>query len=212
MSETHTKTHTRKHWIRTGLLATGIALAAAGLIYWRVTSSRVYVDTATVEAPLIALAPSQSGTLEEVYVNVGDTVNKNTTVARVGNELIKSKVAGIIVSEPDTIGAQITPGEAVVTMIDPSQLRVVGKVDETKGLNRIQVGDSVTFTVDAFGSRQFNAVVDEVSPTSEQSGIVFNISSQRQVQQFEIKARFDTGTYSDIKNGMSARMWIYPRR
>jgi multidrug efflux pump subunit AcrA (membrane-fusion protein) len=85
----------------------------------------------------------------------------------------------------------------------------VGEIDENKGLDLIKVGDPVTFTVDAFGGQKFSAVVDEISPTSNQSGIVFNISNSRETQQFDIKARFDTTTYTQLKNGMSARMWIY---
>jgi multidrug resistance efflux pump len=210
MSDTTPQKNTQALWIRTGIIVVVIAALAAGFIYWRLTSSSVYVDAASIDAPLIDLAPSQAGTLEEVYVNVGDEVPQNATVARVGNELIKSKVSGVIVSEPDTIGALISPGEAVVTMVDPTQLRVIGKVDENKGLSNIQVGESVTFTVDAFGSQKFTGVIDEISPTSNQSGIVFNISNQRQTQQFDVKARFDTSTYPQLKNGMSARMWIYP--
>src|SRR5262249_54386642 len=99
----------------------------------------------------------------------------------------------------------------VVEMIDPSELRVVGKVDENKGLDRIAVGDSVSFTVDAFGGKTYSAVVDEISPTSEQSGIVFNISDKREVKQFDVKARFDTAAYPELRNGMSARMWIYQK-
>ena len=199
----------RRTWIITGVVALAIISVAAGFIYWRITSQRVAVDTASIVAPEIDLAPSSPGILEAVYVNEGDTVPANMTVARVGDQLIQTKVAGIIVSVPETIGAQATPGKAVVTMIDPTQLRVVGKVAEDKGLDRIQVGDTVVFTVDAFGSYQYSAVVDEISPTSEQSQIVFNISDQRQEQQFDVKARFDTGAYPELKNGMSARMWIY---
>jgi multidrug resistance efflux pump len=203
------KKSSRRKWIITGILACAIGAAAGGFIYWKVTSSRVYVDSASIQAPEIVLAPSAAGILEQVYVQEGDEVPANTTVARVGDELIQSKVAGIIVSVPDTEGAQIAPGEAVVTMIDPTQLRVVGEVDEDKGLDRIQVGDTVIFTVDAFGSMQFSGVVDEVAPTSQQSQIVFNISDQREEQQFDVKARFDISAYPQLKNGMSARMWVY---
>lgn len=209
MADTSSPQPTRSHWIRTGIIVAVIALAAGAFIYWRIAAQSVYVDVASVAAPLIDLAPSQAGTLQEVYVHVGDTVPQDFTVARVDNQLIKSKVAGIIVSEPDTIGAQIKPGEAVVSMVDPTQLRVVGKVDEDKGLSSIHVGDPVVFTVDAFGSKQFSGVIDEISPTSEQSGVVFNISDKRQVKQFDVKARFDAGANPELKNGMSARMWIY---
>src|SRR5262249_36878150 len=131
---TSPNTNMRRTWIITALVAVGIATVAAVFIYWRITSERVSVDTASIEAPEIDLAPSAPGILEAVYVNEGDMVPADTTVARVGNELIQTKVAGIILTVPQTIGAQETPGTPVVTMIDPTQLRVVGKVAEDKGL------------------------------------------------------------------------------
>jgi multidrug resistance efflux pump len=201
--------HSQKTWIITGLVAFVLLAGAAGFIYWYSNSQYVYIENSTVQAPQIALSPSTPGVLEAVYVNEGDTVQANQTVARVGNELVKSKVAGVIVSVPATIGAQVNPGQSVVTMIDPTQLRVVGEVDENKGLDRIAVGDTVTFTVDAFGSTQYSGVVDEIAPTANQSGIVFNISNQREVQQFDVKARFDTSAHPELKSGMSARLWVY---
>ena len=167
------------------------------------------MDQATITAPEIDLSPSQPGILQDVYVNEGDQVPANFTVAQVGNQLIQTQVAGIIISVPDQVGAQVNAGTPVVTMIDPTQLRVVGQVQENEGLNRITVGEPVTFTVDAFGSQKFSGVVDEVSPTSQQSQVVFNISDQREEQDFDVKARFDTTEYPQLKNGMSARMWIY---
>jgi len=109
----------------------------------------------------------------------------------------------------DTIGAQIPPGLSVVKMIDPAQLRVVGRIDENKGLSQIAVGNPVTFTVDAFGGKQFKGVVDEIVPTSNASDIVFSISGKRAEQSFDIKARFNVEAYPELKNGMSARMQIY---
>lgn len=204
-----THKHGRRTWLITFAAVALIAASAAGIVYWQVTSARVYIDTATIEAPLIELAPSQAGTLQNISVHPGDSVPANTVVAQVGNELIKTKVAGVIVATSGTIGAGADPSQPVVTMIDPTALRVVGKVDENKGLSSIRVGDTVVFTVDAFGSKQYQGVVDEVAPTAEATQIVFNISGSRQVQQFDVKARFDTTAYPELKNGMSARMWVY---
>jgi multidrug resistance efflux pump len=201
----------RQTWILTGISVLVIAAVAAGIIYWTVLSQRIYVDSASIEAPEITLSPSHAGVLEQLYVQPGDTVIANQTVAQVGDELIPSKIAGVIVAIDQKIGAQIAPGQPIVTMIDPDQLRVVGEVDENKGLSDMHVGDPVVFTVDAFGNTAFSGVVDEVSPTSKQSGIVFNISNQREVKQFAVKGRFDVSKYPQLKNGMSARMWIYVR-
>jgi hypothetical protein len=103
------------------------------------------------------------------------------------------------------------PGSPVVSMIDPSQLRIIGKIDEDKGLSRIKVGDPAIFTIDAFGSTEFTGIVDEVSPTSNQSGVVFSISDKREIKQFDIKVRYDTLLYPQFKNGMSAKLRIYAK-
>jgi multidrug resistance efflux pump len=183
----------------------------AGLYYY-VNSKTVYIDLSQITAPLINLSPVNSGVLEAVYVNVGDDVAINTPVARVGNEIVEAKVAGEIVSVDTNIGEYVntmTGVGTVATMIDPTQLRVVGNLDENKGLANVQVGDPATFTVDAFGSQVFKGVVDEVSPTSEQSDVVFNISDQRPTNQFAVKVRFDPTQYPQLKNGMSAKIWVY---
>jgi len=198
----------RRTWILTGVIAIVIAGAAGGFIYLYSGANTIYIDTSSIQAPEIDLSPSMPGVLEDVYVNEGDQVPANYTVARVGDDLIQTTVAGIIISVPNTVGAQVTANSPVVTMIDPTQLRVVGELDENKGLSQVQVGDLVTFTVDAFGGQKFSGVVDEIAATSNQSGVVFNISDSRETQQFDIKARFDTSEYPQLKNGMSARMWI----
>ncbi len=196
-------------WTIGGMLA---IFAVGGGLYWYVSSQTVYIDLSQIQAPLINLSPVNSGVLEAVYVNVGDTVAVNQPVARVGNEIVKAKIAGQIVSVDNNIGEYVnvmTGAGTVATMIDPTQLRVVGNLDENKGLADIKVGDPATFTVDAFGSQVFKGVVDEVSPTSEQSDVVFNISDQRPTNQFAVKVRFDLAKYPQLKNGMSAKIWVY---
>jgi len=144
-----------------------------------------------------------------VYVQAGDLVAANTPVASVGTQVITSKVAGLVVSVNNVVGAEVGLGANVVTMIDPSALRVVGKVDENKGLALISVGDPVVFTVDAFGGQEFKGIIDEIAPLSNTSDIVFSVSDNRATQSFNVKARFDTSAYPQLKNGMSARMLIY---
>ncbi len=183
--------------------------AASLFLYVRISNSRVYTDSAVISAPVISLAPATAGSLQAIYVNNGDYVKANDAVAQVGNQLIKTTVNSIVISENNDIGALFTPSQAVLTVIDPTQLRVDAQVEEDKGLSRIHVGDRVVFTVDAFGSKKYVGVIDEVSATSHQSDIVFNISDQREEQDFDVKVRFNPDQYPELKNGMSAKVWIY---
>ena len=193
----------------TGLLAVIVLGGTAGIAYYFVSMGRVYTDKADVEAAVTTISPSTPGILQEVYVNVGDIVGPDTVVARVGNELLKTTASSIITETDTALGTTVSPSTPVVQVVNPDDLRVVAHIDEDKGLSSIKVGQQVTFTLDAFGSRTFQGIVDEISPTARQTDIVFNISDKRQINQFDVKIRFDVNVYPEIKNGMSAKVWIY---
>jgi multidrug resistance efflux pump len=196
-------------WITSGLIAVLVIGGTAGISYWLSTMGRVYTDKAMVSASVTSISPSAPGTLEDVYVNVGDIVGPDTVVARVGNELLKTTTQSIVTDVNTAIGTTFAAGSPVVKVVDPDDLRVVAHVDEDKGLSSIKIGDQAVFTLDAFGSRSFQGIVDEISPSARQGDVVFNISDKRQINQFDVKIRFDVTAYPEIKNGMSAKVSIY---
>ena len=199
----------KKPWVQSiiGIVAVfgllGLFLVVRGQL------DSVKIDNSTISAQLINLSPTVGGTLEEYYVQNGDQVAANTPLARVGTEIITSKVAGVITNVQQDIGQAFAPGQTVVSMFQPSDLRVVGEIDENKGLSKIAVGQPVTFTVDAFGSQKFYGVVDSVSSTANASDVVFNISDEREEQIFDVKVRYDTSAYPQLKNGMSAKVVVH---
>ena len=203
------KNSKKRRWIFAIVFSLILLGGSSGLLYWKISNSYVYTDNVTISAPGIDLAPENSGILQELFVNIGDTVSADTVVARVDNELIKAKTKGIVTATEDNIGKIFNRGEAVVSMLDPTALRVVARIDEDKGLSDIRVGQRAVFTVDSFGSKEYEGVVDEISPVSRAGDVVFNISDKREEKQFDVKIRFNTDAYSELKNGMSARLWIY---
>ena len=196
-------------WVTASLLGVLVIGGTAGLTYYFVTAGRIYTDKASVFAAVTTISPSGPGTLEEVYVNVGDIVGPNTVVARVGNELLKTTATSVITDTDTALGTIVSPQVAVVKVVNPEDLRIVAHIDEDKGLSSIKLGQQALFTVDAFGSQSFQGIVDEISPTARQGDVVFNISDKRQINQFDVKIRFDVSVYPQIKNGMSAKVWIY---
>lgn len=179
------------------------------LYYLWMAQSRVYVEKSSLEADTVDLSSQSGGILQNVWVKAGDSVSANQAIAQIGNDIVKSKGTGTIISVKADTGKVFAPGEAVATMIDPSDLRVVAQVEEDKGLSDIKVGQRAFFTVDAFGSKEYSGVVDEISPTSRSGDVVFNISNTREEKEFNVKIRFDTTAYPELKNGMSAKTWIY---
>ena len=182
---------------------------AGGVFYFVNAQNQISIENSQVTATAIDLAPSSGGKLEEVMVNEGDRVVADTIVARVGNELIKAKIGGLVIMARTDIGKLVAPGEKVVSLINPDDLRVVGRLAEDKGLSKVAVGDRATFTIDAFGGKKFIGIVDEVSPTSRAGDVVFSISDKRQEQEFNVKVRYDIAAYPELKNGMSAKLTVY---
>lgn len=195
------------------MIAAGIIViiggGIAGIAYALVSNQTVYIEKSTLAAPEIPLTSSTADVLKQVLVAPGDYLTANTVVAQVGTELVKSVSAGLVIKTDNDIGATIAPGTAVVTMIDPTALRVVGQVDEDKGLADIRIGDRAKFTVDAFPGKTYEGVVDEIAPTSRDSDVVFSISDKREVNSFDVKVAYDLSRYPELKNGMSARIWVF---
>jgi multidrug resistance efflux pump len=191
------------------VIFTVVIIVIAGILVYSDISSRISIDASLIYAPTITLSPTTPGVLERVYVSEGDTVGKGKVVALIGDQQLTTLTGGIITSVQNTPGQIVNSATPIVKMIDPSQLRVIGHIDEDKGLSDIRVGDRVTFTADAFGSKKYDGVVESIAPSARQQDIVFSISDKRQVSQFDITIKFDVDKYPELKNGMSAKMKVY---
>ncbi len=191
-----------------GLAAFLIIGSIAGIIYYLYSKTSIYVDLAEINAPQIILSSKAGGTLEKIMVKPGDFIGENTPLARIGEELIKSDRAGLVIATNNILGKNFAPGEAIVTMIYPDELRVVGHLSEDKGLKDVRIGQRVIFTVDSFGAKKYLGLIDEIGQVSNQSSVVFSISDKRPEKQFDVKARFNVNDYAELKEGMSAKMWI----
>jgi multidrug resistance efflux pump len=196
------------------LILAAVAIVVAGAVgfsYWKAVKDQIYVEKGEISAPTIALSSATSGTLKDVFVKEGDVITADTVVARVGDEMVKSLTAGLVIKTENNIGENFLAGETVVAIINPAELHVEGTVEEDKGLADIKVGQNAVFTVDAFGSKTYQGVVTEVSPSSKDKGLSFSISDKRAVNDFIIKVRFDQKAYPELKNGMSAKIWVYKK-
>jgi len=199
----------KKAWIQslTGVLV--VALIVIGILAYKSISSYVKIDQGNIVAPIILISPENSGILEKVYVKVGDKVIAGQPLAQVGAEILTAKVDGTIIYTSDTPGQFFTYASPVIKMINEKELRVVGTIKEDSGFSELSIGDTAVFTLDAFPGENFVGVIDEISPTSKDSSIVFSISDKREVKDFTVKIKYDTESNSKFKNGMSAKIKVY---
>ncbi len=210
------QTNTRKSFLQNPIAQSGIGivvvfLALGGFIYWQESYGTIFIENSYITAPIINLSSDTAGTLNALYVKEGDTVQANVPVALVGTNIVASKQDGIVTFTSDNIGTYFPPGGTIVSMIHPEDMKVVGAIDETKGLDQIKPGQKATFTVDAFGGKTYVGTVDSVGETADDTGVVFDISDKRPVKQFDVKVAFDVAKYPELKNGMSAKITVYTK-
>ena len=186
-----------------------IVLVVGGALYWNSLQGKIYIEKAEISAPIISLSSLSSGIIERYYVEEGDTVAEGQPLVLVGNQTITAKTKGIVIWIKNTPGEFVAPAQPLVKVINPNQFRLIGRIEENKGLSEIQPGQKVVFTVDAFGNKEYVGTVESVAPSSRDSDIVFSISTKREVKEFDVKVIFDSTAYSELKNGMSAKMSIY---
>jgi multidrug resistance efflux pump len=198
----------KKH-LKILLSAILIVIIVAGFYYWGITEGRISIENALVNAPIVSISPTTGGRLVEVSAKEGKIVKKGDALAIVGSEIIRSTADGLVVMASSQIGGSMSPQAPIVQLIDPSQMRIVGTIDENKGLNKIKVGQVASFTVDAFTGKTFWGLVDEIAPTAKQTQLAFSISSERPTQQFQVYVRFNSSKYPELKNGMSAKLTIF---
>jgi multidrug resistance efflux pump len=180
-------------------------------LFWQAQKNTIFIENSDLEAPIVNISTTSPGILNALYVKEGEKIEANSQVALVGSQIISAKVGGIVSSAPIVLGAYFVPGQTVVSIVNVDEMKAVGQIDETKGLGDVKSGQRATFSVDAFPGRTYEGVVDQVSPTSNDSGVVFSISDKRPVKNFDVKVRFNIAQYPELKSGMSAKITVYTK-
>lgn len=89
--------------------------------------------------------------------------------------VIKSPIDGIVVGKPTPAGQTVAQGisspQVIMTIADMSKMQIKVLVDETD-IGRIAVGQTVSFTVDAYTDKQFSGKVTSISKSATTSSNV----------------------------------------
>lgn len=68
---------------------------------------------------------------------------------------------GTVVSTKADVGDLVSPGTVILTLADLTELRILATIDETQ-ITRVEVGQPVVISFDAFPGREFEGVVLEI--------------------------------------------------
>jgi multidrug resistance efflux pump len=201
----------KKPWVQSLAGIFVVTVVVLAVLFFKSATSTIKIENGMVSAPIISISPTSVGILDEVYVKVGENVTAGQNLAHVGGEILTAKINGLVIDVSNTPGQLFSPTQAVIKMIDPKELRIVGTIKEDEGFAEISVGDPVKFTVDA-DDEEFIGYIDEISATSKDSSIVFSISDKRETKEFTVKVKYDTDAHLEFKNGMSAKIKVYNKK
>ena len=76
---------------------------------------------------------------------------------------IRAPFPGIVAARPTRVGDMVSSGTIIVTVVDPSSLRLEAQVPVDQ-LAALKVGTRVLFTVSGYEGRQFRGTVARISP------------------------------------------------
>lgn len=150
----------------------------------------------------VSVMPDMAGKLSSVKVSLGDIVKKDQVIAYVdasrpgynySESPVKAPVAGRVVSLVTYIGTTVSQAMPVAKISNTDEMEIKINVPE-RFVSRVQNGQRVELTFDAYPGEVFGAKVSEVSP-------VLDTSSRTMLVKVRITQRSNK-----IKIGMYARV------
>jgi multidrug resistance efflux pump len=150
-----------------------VVVAVFGFNAYREGQLYVSTDNAQLTGQPVQVGAMNAGRLESITASIGAAVHKGDVIAQVALPSqtgmgqsgqaklgflgvgdtrvdVQAPVDGIIIAEPVAIGATVGAGQAIVSIVDPTQLWVNANIEETN-IGRVRVGQAVIVHVDALG-------------------------------------------------------------
>ncbi|MDR0646204.1 MAG: efflux RND transporter periplasmic adaptor subunit [Elusimicrobiota bacterium] len=146
--------------------------------------------------------PRVDGKLLQNILEEGASVKRGQNIALIERDevgavyepvVVPSTITGVIGRTYLDPGANVTKSTAIALAVNQDIVRILVEIPE-RYLSKIHVGQKATFTVEAYGDKQFEAEIYKLSPV---------VDTQSRVVKAELKADNKSGF---IKSGMFAKV------
>jgi len=162
------------HWLKLPVAAVVLVVVAVfGFNAYHEGQLYVSTDNAQLTGQPVQVGSMNAGRLEAITPSIGAAVHKGDVIAQVALPSqtgmgqsgqpklgflgvgdtrvdVQAPVDGIVIAEPVAIGATVGAGQAIVSIVDPTQLWVNANIEETN-IGRVKVGQTVIVHIDALG-------------------------------------------------------------
>lgn len=146
-----------------------LAAAAFGAYYIINTRNYVTTDNAQIDGNQILINAPATGTLIDWRGRQGTSLHKNAPVGRIEIQggfvqpqmVIRSPADGVVAVNNGVEGSFVTAGTQLAIAYDSAGVFVTARVKETD-IDKVQIGQAVNISVDAFPNDHFTGRVAEV--------------------------------------------------
>lgn len=215
------------------IIGTLLALIVLGLVGYFAWMNIAYVDTlhARVIGSLVQVSFPSAGRVQDLFVEVGDTVAKNEELATlevgglgtgqmgVARVLlpIKAPISGTVVEVVAQVGDIRSPGQPIVTLVDLDRLWIRAHIHENK-IAHVHVGQPVRIRVRLRSlKRTLYGRVEQVGGATTSAlaarGSSGGISTPSLVE-VPVRISIDSEGYplypgmsAEVRMGLSPRLW-----
>ena len=167
---------------------------------YEVASAAVAVAQAQVEGLQIGATPEQIAAAE------AQVAIARSALAAVEVQLdklaLRAPISGLVLERPVHVGEVAVPGAPLLTLADLDALKLTIYVREDQ-LGRVQLGQAVSVTVDAYPDRVFPGTVDMISNQAEFTPKNVQTQEERANMVFAVKVSMQNPDHA-LKPGMPA--------
>ncbi len=109
----------------------------------------------------------------EAAINTASANIKNIQV-QIDHTTIKSPIAGILTNQSVNVGAVVSPGVPVITIVDTSILKMKSTVTQDT-LPLLSVGQEMDITIDSYPDSKFKGTISSLGPIAVNTGEIFPV-------------------------------------
>lgn len=134
----------------------------------------VSTDNAQVTGTPVPVGSVNAGTVEDIPVQVGQSVQKGETLATVVLPITSNSASvraavpapfdSVVIAIPVGVGSTVSPGQGIVVVVDPNTVYVNANIDETD-VKRVAPNQPVDVHLDALNTT-VPGQVDSITPAS----------------------------------------------
>jgi multidrug resistance efflux pump len=179
----------RTLWISLGavLVAALVVGGYVGYQYLDGVTNYVSTDNAQVVDPAVPVGSMNAGRLTRLDVVIGASVHAGDVLAQIelptlvrslqngtpdleftggSDEFVdvRAPIDGIVIAIPGAVGQTVSPGEPLVTLVDPGRMWITANVDEAS-ISKVRIGQDAQVYVPA-EDRTFSGKVQSITPAT----------------------------------------------